>query len=86
MAIADMPQLLCRCVNPVQLFISAMVNTLINSTAESVIIITDAFSKYFVGDLRDTADKDLTFTGLIAEIKDQLKMRHCLDYQYLGCL
>lgn len=73
MATADMPQLLCRCLNPVQLFISTMVNTLINNTAESVIIIRDEFSKYFIGGLRDTADKDLTFTELIAEIKDQLK-------------
>lgn len=38
-------------------------NTLINTTAESVIIMRDAFSKYLVGDLRDTADKDLTSTG-----------------------
>lgn len=39
-------------------------NTLIiNTTAESVIIMRDAFSKYLAGDLRDTADKDLTSTG-----------------------
>lgn len=64
-----------------------MGNTLINSTAESVIIMRDAFSKYYVGDLRAIADKDLTFTGLTAEIKDQLKkMHHSLDYQYLGYL
>lgn len=64
-----------------------MVNTLINSTAELVIIMSGAFSKYLVGDLRDTADKDLTSTGLIAEIKDQLKKTHnFLDYQYLGYL
>lgn len=58
MAIADVPQLLCRSLKPVKLFMSSMVNTLINSTAESVIIMRDAFSKYFVGDLRDTADKN----------------------------